>query len=143
MKKVMYLFLLVLLLLCTSCSHLGTASNTVSNLSDTAVPLEKGVWPENEYTNGLPVSPGTVSQAFLDPEKGYCSIFLTDITDEEYQAYLEKLRQNGFQVVEEVSEEIDGQDYVSIGTLLSDGTWGVSLSHLPDQLTIYISAMQK
>lgn len=143
MKKAFVIFLSVFLILNAICSCQVTSQDNSVTASNTAVSLAPGVWPQNEYTEGLPSPPGTVSQASLDTEKGYCSIFLTDITDEEYQAYLEKLGQNGFQVVEEVSEEVAGQDYVSIGILVSDGTRGISLSYLPNQLNLYISTMQK
>ena len=33
--------------------------------------------------------------------------------------YMELLKQEGFSVIEDVSEEVKGQDYVSVGTLLS------------------------
>ena len=49
------------------------------------------------------------------------------------------LEQEGFSVIEDVSEEIKGQDYVSIGTLLSNDEKGLSISYIPDNLTIYIS----
>ena len=49
------------------------------------------------------------------------------------------MKQEGFSVIEEVSEEIKGQDYVSIGTLLSNGEKGLSISYIPDNFGIYIS----
>lgn len=52
---------------------------------------------------------------------------------------MELLKQEGFSIIEEVSEEIKGQDYVSIGTLLSDGEKGMSISYIPDNFVIYIS----
>ena len=56
----------------------------------------------------------------LDTEHGYCLINIVDIRETEYNEYMELLKQEGFSVIEEVSEEIKGQDYVSIGTLLSN-----------------------
>ena len=44
---------------------------------------------------------------------------------------------------EDVSEEIKGQDYVSIGTLLSNGEKGLGISYIPDNLTIYISFIKE
>ena len=55
---------------------------------------------------------------------------------------MEFLKQEGFSVIEEVSEEIKGQDYVSIGTLLSNGEKGLSISYIPDNFTIYISFLK-
>ena len=68
--------------------------------------------------------------------RGLCSI---DIDESAYNEYMELLKQEGFSVIEDVSEEIKGQDYVSIGTLLSNDEKGLSISYIPDNLTIYIS----
>ena len=38
----------------------------------------------------------------------------------DYNEYMELLNQEGFSVIENVSEEIEGENYVSIGTLLSN-----------------------
>mgnify|MGYP006932263394 FL=1 len=75
----------------------------------------------------------------LDTEHGYCSINIVDISETDYNEYMELLKQEGFSVIEEVSEEIKGQDYVSIGTLLSNGEKGLSISYIPDNFGIYIS----
>ena len=101
--------------------------------------LDEGVWPVNEYTEGLPVPPGTVAWAMLDTEHKNCGISIVDISETDYNDYLELLEQEGFSIVEEVSEEIEGQGYVSIGTLLSNGEKGLSISYIPDNFTIYIS----
>lgn len=42
-------------------------------------------------------------------------------------------------MIENVSEEIEGEDYVSIGTLLSGNEKWLTISYIPDNLTIYIS----
>ena len=52
---------------------------------------------------------------------------------------MELLNQEGFSVIENVSEEIEGENYVSIGTLLSNEEKWLSISYIPDSLTIYIS----
>ena len=52
---------------------------------------------------------------------------------------MELLIQEGFSVVENVSEKIKGENYVSVGTLLSNGEKGLSISYIPDNLTIYVS----
>ena len=44
--------------------------------------------------------------------------------------------------MENVSEAVKGQSYVSIGTLLSNGEKSLSVSYVPDTLTIYISFEQ-
>ena len=52
------------------------------------------------------------------------------------------MKQEGFSIIEEVSEEIEGQDYVSIGTRLSNGEKGLNISYIPDNFTIYISFLK-
>lgn len=91
---------------------------------------------------GLPVPSGTVGWAMLDTEHENCSISIVDISETDYNDYLELLKQEGFSIIEEVSEEIEGQDYVSIGTLLSNGEKGLSISYIPDNFTIYISFLK-
>lgn len=93
-------------------------------------------------TEGLPVPSGTVGWAMLDTEHENCSISIVDISETDYNDYLELLKQEGFSIIEEVSEEIEGQDYVSIGTLLSNGEKGLSISYIPDNFTIYISFLK-
>ena len=93
----------------------------------------------NEYTEGLPVPSGTVAWAMLDTEHGNCGISIVDIAESDYHDYMKLLEQEGFSVIEDVSEEIKGQDYVSIGTLLSNGEKGLSISYIPDNFTVYIS----
>ena len=97
---------------------------------------------DSEYTEGLPVPSGTVGWAMLDTEHENCSISIVDISETDYNDYLELLKQEGFSIIEEVSEEIEGQDYVSIGTLLSNGEKGLSISYIPDNFTIYISFLK-
>ena len=61
------------------------------------------------------------------------------ISDDDYSEYMEVLNQEGFSVIENVSEEIEEGNYVSIGTLLSNEDKWLSISYIPDSLTIYIS----
>lgn len=102
------------------------------------VMLDAGVWPENDYTAGLPVPPGRVAWAMLDPGHESCSISLTDLTENDYRSYRKQLEQAGFTVLEETSEEVRGQAYVSIGTLLSGETVSLSMSYIPGSLTLYL-----
>ena len=46
--------------------------------------LDEGVWPVNEYTEGLPVPSGTVAWAMLDTEHENCSISIVDMKDIRY-----------------------------------------------------------
>ena len=142
MKKFVSIIAILLMLSLAACSNQDTppaTDNPNNTQTESNTMLDEGVWPVNEYTEGLPVPPGTVGWAMLDTEHENCSISIVDISETDYNDYLELLEQEGFSIVEEVSEEIEGQGYVSIGTLLSNGEKGLSISYIPDNFTIYIS----
>ena len=146
MKKYISILAVLLMLSLTACSNQGTTptgtGNTSNTQSESITMLDEGVWPVNEYTEGLPVPSGTVGWAMLDTEHENCSISIVDISETDYNDYLELLKQEGFSIIEEVPEEIQGQDSVSIGTLLSNGEKGLSISYIPDNFTIYISFLK-
>lgn len=143
MKRFIPGIAILLILSLTACSapktppkDTGDASNSQS---EGIIRLDEGEWPVNEYTEGLPVPTGTVAWAMLDTEHENCGISIVDINESDYNDYMKLLEQEGFSVIEDVSEEIKGQDYVSIGTLLSNGEKGLSISYIPDNFTVYIS----
>lgn len=137
------LILILIFIMISACSKQENANDTEGFGDGESVQVSTmiydDVWPENEYTADLPVPAGTISWVMLDDEKGYCGINLVDVEDSQYQAYMEQLKQAGFSMTIEVSEEITGEGYVSIGTLLSDGSRGLSISYIPGNLGIYIS----
>lgn len=143
MKKLVLCIPILLMLTLTACSNESiTPSQTDSSgeaHAETITMPDAGIWPVNEYTEGLPVPIGTVAWALLDTEHGNCSISILDIGESAYQDYMALLKQKGFAVIDDVSEEIKGQGYVSAGTLLSDNNRWLSISYIPNQLTIYIS----
>ena len=143
MKRFIPGIAILLILSLTACSapktppkDTGDASNSQS---EGIIRLDEGEWPVNEYTEGLPVPTGTVIWAMLDTEHRNCSISISGIEENDYDNYMELLIQEGFSVVENVSEKIKGENYVSVGTLLSNGEKGLSISYIPDNLTIYVS----
>lgn len=139
-KMVVTLLLIGVLSACSSQYAIPAPTKTnESNQPPNVTMLDEGVWPENTYTDGLPVPTGTVNWAILDAEHENCSISLVDISEDNYTDYMEILKQEGFSVIEDVSEEVKGQNYVSIGTLLSNGEKGLSISYIPDRFTICIS----
>lgn len=147
MKKLISAVAILIILALTACSNQTSAPNDNSNasnlLSEGITMLDDDMWPENEYTDGLPVPNGTVAWAMLDTERGNCSINIVDIAENDYNDYMKLLEQNGFSITEGVAEEVKGQDYVSIGTLLSNGEKVLSIGYIPDNLTIYISLKNK
>lgn len=68
MKKSLFIisFILVIVLALTACSKQNSTQDTNNSPSESLTMLDEGVWPENEYTEGLSVPPGTVSWAVLD-----------------------------------------------------------------------------
>lgn len=135
MKKSILVFILLLALL-TACSN---RTETSVDAPPQAYTQSTSVWPVNAYTDGLPVPPGTVAWAMIDAERNHCSVGIEDIAESEFDDYLNRLKQAGFSVVEDVSEKIKGQDYVSVGAILSNGEKGVSVSYVPGNLAIYIT----
>ena len=118
---------------------LPDGSQAEGTASDSRILLSTDSWPQNAYTDGLPVpAAGSIQTGWIDPEKRYCYIALTGIDDSAAASYLDQLRSKGFQELEQVSEEIRGQDYVYLGCLLSDGERALSLGHHQDVLGIYI-----
>ncbi len=101
--------------------------------------LEPGTWPQNAYTEGLPIPPGRVDWAMVDTERGHCSVSLVGVDETGYATYLDTLQQAGFSLVETQWEEIQGQDYVSIVNLLPDGERWLSMGYVPDRITLYRS----
>ena len=94
MKKYISVFAIMLMIFLAACSNQNISSAPTSNESNTqsnsVTKLEEGVWPANEYTEGLPVAPGTVAWATLDTEHGNCSINLTGVSENDYNEYMEK-----------------------------------------------------
>lgn len=139
MKKTILLLAMLLTISLSACSNQDLSPAPADEGTQPVATLEAGVWPANAYTQGLPVPPGTVAWATLDAEHGNCCVNLTGVGQSEYEEYIETLKQEGFSVVENVSEQIQGQDYVSIGTLyLKEDKW-ISISYISDSFMIYIS----
>lgn len=139
MKKSILSILMMLAFVLTACTNQNTTQEASNPSLESLIILDEGVWPENKYTEGIAVPPGTVSWAVLEPAQGYCGVNLIDLTDDAFKAYMELLKENGFSVIEEVSEEMQEQNYVSIGTILSNGDKAMSISYIPGNLSIYIS----
>lgn len=137
MKKYLCIPIAILTLALSACSL--PRSPQTEDASDNMIVLDAGVWPRNEYTDGLPVPPGTVEWAMLDTQHENCSVGLVGVGESDYNAYMTLLLQGGFSIVESVSEEIEGEDYVSIAMILSDGERWLSISRIPDRLSVYIS----
>lgn len=144
MKKFFVLTITLLivfsLVACTAQEDISDTSKETGNSADQGniTMLEDGVWPDNEYTEGLPIPDGTVAWVMLDSENAYCSINIEDMSQAEYDKYIQALADLGFVEVESVSEEIEGEDYVSVGTIFSDGEKSLSIAYADENFGIYI-----
>ena len=108
MKKYVSIIAILLVLTLTACSNQETppsTDNSGNTQSGSITMLDEGIWPENEYTEGLPIPPGTVSWATLDTEHENCTVNIVDISETQYNEYMELLKQEGFSVIEKVSNK--------------------------------------
>ena len=72
MKRYISVLVIMLMISLAACSNQNISSTLTGNESNTqsnsVITLDEGVWPVNEYTEGLPVPSGTVTWATLDTE---------------------------------------------------------------------------
>lgn len=150
MKKACGIFLIVTFIaLMTACGNSFTsdagdvADDSGNSLPENLVMLDVGEWPQNEYTANMPQpeSSGTLLRGWIDPDKEFCYLELSDITRTESEQYVESLKEVGFSEVDKVSEEIN-DDYVSVGTLLTSDNTSVSISYIDDLFGMYIKNEQ-
>ncbi len=146
MKKVCGIFLIVTIIaLMTACGDSDTGdvdNNSGNSLPDNFVMVDAGEWPQNEYTANIPQpESGTLLRGWIDPDKEFCYLELSDITQTESEQYIESLKEVGFAEVKKVSEEIN-DDYVSVGTLLTHDNTSVSISYIDDLFGMYIKNEQ-
>lgn len=144
MKRGIVLLALLMLCVLTACGSKNTLDgdslireNTGID-PDSFVYLDAGVWPENEYTDELPVPPGTVSTAYIDTKNEFCVVMLNEVSDADFDKYIAELENNKFSQIENVEEEIEGEGYISTGVLYSNGTTSISMSLADGTLGIYV-----
>lgn len=82
-----------------ACSNQDTPPNTDNSSNESITMLEDGIWPVNEYTEGLPIPSGTVAWVMLDTAHGNCGISIVDIAESDYNNYMKLLEQEGFSVI--------------------------------------------
>lgn len=141
-KKLIVVAVLLMVLFLSGCTlNFGddTYNDNETTYPESVVVLDKGIWPENEYTRGLPVPKGTVTWAMIDTENNYCGVSVNELQEDDYNAYMQLLKEKGFSVVESTSQRVVWQEYISSGTLLSDGEKYLATSYIPGTLVMYIS----
>lgn len=75
----------------------------------------------------------------IDTENNYCSVSINELQEDDYNAYMEQLKEKGFSVVESTSQKVVWQKYISSGTLMSDGEKYLAVSYISDSLVMYFS----
>ncbi len=141
MKKLFFILLALLAVLVSICSC-AKNDGVNDNADDTGyIVSDDCTWPDNSYTKNLPIPQGTVLRTVEDTSNGTFSISLTDLNKADYDSYITALQGEGFEIVDQVSEEIEGQDYTAYGIVLSgkNGKVGLSISYTPNSMVIYVS----
>lgn len=141
MKKLFFILLALLAVLVSVCSCARNDS-AADNADDSGyIVTDDGTWPNNNYTKSLPIPQGKVLRTVEDTANGTFSISLTDLEKADYDSYIAALQDEDFEIVDQVSEEIEGQDYTAYGIVLSgkNGKVGLSISYTPNSMVIYVS----
>ena len=112
--------------------------NSSCTIPDSITFSDDGIWPDNEYTRGIPTPPGTIGWDMLDSEKENCSIQINGMTKAQFDSYYEQLLDSGYTEIEKVKEEVKGQGYISIGTIISNGSKSISLAYAESVLMMTI-----
>ena len=149
MKKACGVFLAAMLIaLMAACSNGSisgnedTADSSGNALPENFVMLDAKEWLDNEYTANIPQpESGTLLRGWIDPDKEYCHLELSDMTQSDSEQYVKALKESGFSEVDKVSEEIN-DDYISVGTLLTKDGTTVSIAYADDLFGMYIKNEQ-
>lgn len=137
---------LVCVLLCTGCSPNGSASSTSEQQSKTGEAEENICFVFSESGNkestdvleqALSLN-GNVDWVVVNPAESTCALCLSSITTEEFESYVSKLRDNGFDMSGKSDEGIDNSLHTSTNILLTHEKHSISLAYVDDYLTIYL-----
>ena len=112
--------------------------NACGTIPDSVMFSDDGIWPDNKYTQDIPAPPGTIGWVMLDDDKGSCAIRVDGITKAQFEAYYEKLLDSGYTEIEQVAQKEKGRGYISIGTILSNGSRSISLAYAESVLMMTI-----
>jgi hypothetical protein len=139
MRKLVLLFCAaVLVLMAAGCSG---GSGSAQTSADSAASESAGTWPENKFTDGLPVpQAGDVEDSWVSDDAGgaYCAVKLANVSVADSKAYTDALLAAGFAKVEDASG-IPNSAITASGVLYSDGAKYVSMSYTNGNLVLCIS----
>lgn len=112
--------------------------NSWESFPDSITFIDDGTWPENDFTEDIPVPVGSVSWVVLDSKNESCNIQIAEITKAQFDAYYKNLLSSGYNEIEKVEEETKGQSYISIGTIISNESKSISLAYTESVLMMTI-----
>lgn len=137
MRETIAIFMSIMLCFLTAC-NMQKSDNGAGINPEAFVILDSEVWPQNEYTEELPVPAGQINNAYIDSQNNFCFILVGDISKTEFDEYISSLKNKGYSETEYVTEEISSEGYTSIGTLYSNGTTSISVSFADSTMGMYI-----
>lgn len=137
MRKTIAIFLSIMMCFLTAC-NMRESDNGAGINPEAFVILDSKVWPQNEYTEELPVPAGRVNNAYIDSQNKFCFISVGDISETEFDEYIASLKNKGYSETEYVTEKIQREGYTSIGALYSNGTTSISASFADSTMGMYI-----
>lgn len=97
------------------------------------VQQEMDEWPQNEYTAAVPEPEYGVPFSAVSDQKGGYTVSLTGATREQGERYVQQLKQDGFTVIEQNSEN------AATGVLLEKEDVSVSVAVSDTGFSIYIA----
>ena len=112
--------------------------NSLESFPDSITFTDDEKWPENDFTKDIPTPPGSVSWVILDSENENCSVQIAEITKAQFDAYYKNLLSSGYSEIEKIVEEAKGESYISIGTIISNGSKSISLAYTESVLMMTI-----
>ncbi len=144
MKKIFAVLLTILLLICvTGCGSKKTANiptdRSVSVLPEHLTLEETDAWPESRFTEGIPKPAGAVDWIITDEDSSICGIGICGLDKEHFERFQKDLKAAGFVKISKVEKSESGEEYVSAGTVYSDGNRSVSLAYSVANLMLSIS----
>lgn len=124
----------VLLFLCAALYGCGgTSENTGTTTPAQPVRETLNSWPQNEYTAALPAPQyGTPDYALIGPADTQYAVFLTDVTREQGDAYVDALVASGFALTEQTANDASAgvlleKDGVLVTVAAGDGVLGIRI----------------
>lgn len=135
MIKLFYRFFILVLTLVISLCSCKPAVNEVVEHSHSASGVYDftSEWPENEFTNHIPKpSRGTVWYTYSFNNKEAFSVYLSEISMGESDAYVDELKSEGYALIAEESNDVSAginmfKDDVYLSIAYSNGVLGIMI----------------